>query len=70
MSGPTTGAHATPRRPHADPRVHALGLLALALGLMGCAVLSSVIASRLGYRAAEFDVEAERGVELTTARSA
>jgi len=26
-----------------------------------------VVASRLGYRAAEFDVEAERGVELTTA---
>ncbi len=67
MSGPATGARATSRRPRASPCVHGLGLDALGLGLTGCAVLSSVIASRLGYRPAAFDVEVERGVELTTA---
>ena len=58
---------ASPTRNAARARVHTLGLLALALGLTGCAVLSSVIAARLGYRPADFDVEIEQRVELTTA---
>src|SRR5262249_57889866 len=51
---------ASPTRNAARARVHTLGLLALALGLTGCAVLSSVIAARLGYRPADFDVEIEQ----------
>src|SRR5439155_808691 len=43
-----------------------LGLIALALTVGACSVLSGVVAQVLDYRAAEFDVAIERGVAVVT----
>ncbi len=43
-----------------------IGLIALALTVGACSVLSGVVAQVLDYRAAEFDVAIERGVAVVT----
>jgi len=59
----TPAPAAPPRRSWARATI---GLIALALTVGACSVLSGVVAQVLDYRAAEFDVAIERGVAVVT----